>query len=75
MSDVLFQVLNTQKPNYFLNVGSRLHGEMTGKIVIEFEKVVLKEKPDIILVYGDTNTTLAGVMVMVNQERELWKHC
>jgi UDP-N-acetylglucosamine 2-epimerase (non-hydrolysing) len=63
MSDVFFKVLNIQKPDYFLNVGSGLHGEMTGKIMIEFEKVVIKEKPDIILVYGDTNTTLAGAIV------------
>ena len=63
MSDVFFKVLNIQKPDYFLNVGSGLHGEMTGKIMIEFEKVVLKERPDIILVYGDTNTTLAGAIV------------
>ncbi len=46
-----------------MNVGSGLHGEMTGKIMIEFEKVVLKEEPDMILVYGDTNTTLAGAIV------------
>ncbi|MBO8140506.1 MAG: UDP-N-acetylglucosamine 2-epimerase [Thermosipho sp. (in: Bacteria)] len=63
MSDVFFKVLNIQKPDYFLNVGSGLHGEMTGKIMIEFEKVVLKEKPVIILVYGETNTTLAGAVV------------
>ncbi|MGC8819645.1 MAG: non-hydrolyzing UDP-N-acetylglucosamine 2-epimerase [Fervidobacterium sp.] len=63
MSDVFFKVLNIKRPDYFLNVGSGLHGEMTGKIMIEFEKVVLKEEPDIILVYGDTNTTLAGAVV------------
>ncbi|WP_126994207.1 non-hydrolyzing UDP-N-acetylglucosamine 2-epimerase [Thermosipho globiformans] len=63
MSDVFFKVLNIKKPDYFLNVGSGFHGEMTGKIMIEFEKVILKEKPDLILVYGDTNTTLAGAIV------------
>ncbi|ABR30235.1 UDP-N-acetylglucosamine 2-epimerase [Thermosipho melanesiensis] len=63
MSDVFFQVLDIKKPEYFLNVGSGLHGEMTGKIMMEFEKVVMKEKPDLILVYGDTNTTLAGAIV------------
>lgn len=63
MSDVFFEVLEIKRPEYFLNIGSGTHGEMTGKIMIEFEKVVLKEKPDVILVYGDTNTTLAGALV------------
>jgi len=56
-------VLDIRKPDYYLNVGSGLHGEMTGKIMIEFEKIVLEEKPDVIVVYGDTNTTLAGAIV------------
>lgn len=63
MSDVFFQVLGIRQPDYFLNVGSGNHGEMTGRIMIEFEKIVLSEKPDVILVYGDTNTTLAGAIV------------
>ncbi|MDK2886823.1 MAG: UDP-GlcNAc3NAcA epimerase [Thermosipho sp. (in: thermotogales)] len=63
MSDIFFKELEIRRPDYFLSVGSGLHGEMTGKIMIEFEKVVLKEKPDVILVYGDTNTTLAGAIV------------
>jgi UDP-N-acetylglucosamine 2-epimerase (non-hydrolysing) len=46
-----------------MNIGSGSHGEMTGKIMIEFEKIVQKEKPDMVLVYGDTNTTLAGAIV------------
>lgn len=65
MSDIFFQELDIRRPDYFLSVGSGLHGEMTGKIMIEFEKVVLKEKPNLILVYGDTNTTLAGAIVAV----------
>ncbi|MCX7813825.1 MAG: UDP-N-acetylglucosamine 2-epimerase (non-hydrolyzing) [Pseudothermotoga sp.] len=63
MSDIFFQVLEIKKPDYYLNVGSGTHAEMTAKIMIEFEKVVLKEKPDLIVVYGDTNTTLAGALV------------
>jgi len=63
MSDIFFETLDVKAPDYNLCVGSGLHGEMTGKIMIEFEKVVLKEKPDAILVYGDTNTTLAGALV------------
>jgi UDP-N-acetylglucosamine 2-epimerase (non-hydrolysing) len=63
MSDVFFQVLNIRKADYNLGVGSATHAQMTAKTMIEFEKVVLKEHPDIILVYGDTNTTLAGAIV------------
>jgi len=63
MSDVFFKVLNIRKADYNLGIGSGTHAEMTGKTMIEFEKVVLKERPDIILVYGDTNTTLTGALV------------
>jgi len=63
MSDLFFKVLNIRKSDYNLGVGSATHAPMTAKTMIEFEKVVLKEHPDIILVYGDTNTTLAGAIV------------
>jgi UDP-N-acetylglucosamine 2-epimerase (non-hydrolysing) len=63
MSDVFFKVLDIRQPDYNLNVGSGTHAEMTARIMIEFEKVLVKEKPDIVLVYGDTNTTLAGSLV------------
>jgi UDP-N-acetylglucosamine 2-epimerase (non-hydrolysing) len=63
MSDVFFETLKIKEPDYYLNIGSGNHGEMTGKIMIEFERIVIKEKPDIVLVYGDTNTTLAGAIV------------
>jgi len=63
MSDIFFQTLGIKTPDYNMNIGSGKHGEMTGKIMIEFEKIVEKEKPDMILVYGDTNTTLAGAIV------------
>lgn len=63
MSDVFFKVLNIRKADYNLGVGSATHAQMTAKTMIEFEKVVLKEHPGIILVYGDTNTTLAGAIV------------
>ena len=63
MSDIFFKVLNIKNADFNLNVGSGKHGEMTGKIMIEFEKIAENIKPDIILVYGDTNTTLAGAIV------------
>ena len=60
MSDIFFQELNLPKPDYHLGVGSGSHGEQTGKMLLEIEKVLLQQKPDVALVYGDTNTTLAG---------------
>ncbi len=62
MSGVFFDVLNMRKPEYNLGIKASKHGEMTGKMLIELEKVMLKEKPDIVLLYGDTNSTLAGAI-------------
>lgn len=54
--------LNLKKPDYNLNVGSASHAIQTGKIMEGVEKICLKHKPEIILVHGDTNTTLAGAL-------------
>ena len=62
MSGVFFEVLNMKKPDYNLGVKASKHGEMTGKMLIELEQIMLKEKPDIVLLYGDTNSTLAGAI-------------
>jgi UDP-N-acetylglucosamine 2-epimerase len=62
MSDIFFQELSLAKPDYHLGIGSGNHGEQTGKMLMEIERVLLHEKPDYVLVYGDTNTTLAGAL-------------
>lgn len=62
MSDVFFEQLGIPRPDYQLDIHSGSHGDMTGRMLIEIEKVMLQEKPDWVLVYGDTNSTLAGAL-------------
>lgn len=65
MSDIFFDEMDIPKPKYQLQTGGKLHGAMTGQQLKEIERVLLIEKPDIVLVYGDTNSTLAGALAAV----------
>lgn len=60
MSAVFFDELKIPQPNYNLNVGSGNHGQQTAKMLEGIEEIILKEKPNAVLVYGDTNSTVAG---------------
>lgn len=62
MSDVFFSELGIPKPDYNLGVGSGNHGAQTGRMLEKIEELLLKEKPEGLLVYGDTNSTLAGAL-------------
>ncbi|AGH97799.1 non-hydrolyzing UDP-N-acetylglucosamine 2-epimerase [Micavibrio aeruginosavorus] len=65
MSDVFFAEMEIPKPVYNLSVGGGTHGQNTGRMIEKIEGVLLKEKPDVVLVYGDTDSTLAGTLAAV----------
>lgn len=62
MSNIFFTEMLIPKPKYSLHIGGGLHGAMTGKMLEQIETVLLEERPNVILVYGDTNSTLAGAL-------------
>ena len=62
MADIFFRQMEIPEPRYNLGIHSLSHGAMTGRMLEEIEKVLLKEKPDCVVVYGDTNSTLAGAL-------------
>jgi UDP-N-acetylglucosamine 2-epimerase len=62
MSDVFFHEMEMRPPDYHLGAGGGTHGEQTAKMLVEIEKVLSFVKPDYVLVYGDTNSTLAGAL-------------
>jgi len=63
MSDVFFSSLKMREPDYNLNIGSGGHGHMTGLMMIKLEEIMMDRKPEMVLLYGDTNSTLAGALV------------
>lgn len=62
MSDVFFTEMEIPKPKYNLDINGLGHGAMTGQMLEKIEKVLLDEKPDVIVIYGDTNSTIAGAL-------------
>lgn len=65
MSQVFFDEMKITPPKYSLGVNSSTHGVMTGQMMMQIDEILLKEKPDYVLVYGDTNSTLAGALCAV----------
>ncbi len=63
LSDVFFTELDLPKPDIYLDVGSKSHSEQTAEVMVKLEKVLLREKPDMVLVYGDVNSTIAAGLV------------
>lgn len=65
MSEVFFQEMGIPRPNYNLNVGSGSHGAQTAKMIEGLEEIFVKEAPTAVLVYGDTNSTIAGALAAI----------
>lgn len=65
MSEVFFEELDIPTPDYNLGISGGTHGQMTGTMLVSIEEVLMKEEPDAILLYGDTNSTLAGALAAV----------
>lgn len=65
MSKIFFDELELPKPDFYLGVGSGSHAEQTAKVMIEFEKILLSEKPDLVIVVGDVNSTIACSLAAV----------
>ncbi len=65
MSDVFFTQLELPKPDFFLGIGGGTHSEVTAKIMLAFEPILLEEKPDLVIVVGDVTSTLACTLVAI----------
>jgi len=62
MSDIFFEQMDIPRPQYHLNINGMSHGAMTGQMLEKIESIIIDVKPDCVLVYGDTNSTLAGAL-------------
>lgn len=62
MSDIFFEEMQISRPDYHLGIGGQTHGAMTGRMIEKIEEILLREKPDWVMVYGDTDSTLAGAI-------------
>ena len=71
MSDVFFADLDMPQPDRFLGVGSGSHAEQTAKVMIEMEKLFAEEKPDLVMVAGDVNSTLATAIVAAKARNKI----
>ena len=65
MSDIFFEEMDIPKPDYNLGISGGTHGAMTGQMLMALEQVFLQEKPDLVLLFGDTNSTMAGALAAV----------
>jgi UDP-N-acetylglucosamine 2-epimerase (non-hydrolysing) len=65
MSDVFFQQLGMPSPDFFLGINNGTHAEITGRIMIEFEKILFEHRPDLVLVVGDVNSSMACALAAV----------
>ncbi len=71
MSQVFFDEMDIPTPDYELNINSLSHGAMTGRMIEGLEEIIIQEKPDVVLVYGDTNSTLAGAIAATKLQVKL----
>ena len=65
MSDVFFEEMEIPRPDYNLGISGGTHGQMTGQMLMKLEEVFLKEQPDMVLLFGDTNSTMAAALAAV----------